>query len=140
MLIRSILCPVDFSERSEDALRVALKLAEKLGAEIRLVHVFQPPAMAVSETTLADARRGLAHDLEALARRYSGHGVAVTPRLLDGVPYEEIVAAAEDSEIGLVVMGTHGRHSLPRYLLGSVAERVVRLSRVPVCTVRHGGR
>jgi universal stress protein A len=142
MTIRSILCPVDFSPASEEALRYAVSLATRLGTtEVHVVYVHQVPVVAGPEgATLPpdwdEARRHAARELENLTKRYSAHGVTVTPHFEEGVPYQVIVDRVEPLGVDLVVMGTHGRGALMSFLLGSVAERVVRLSRVPVCTVR----
>jgi nucleotide-binding universal stress UspA family protein len=142
MSVRSVLCPVDFSECSEHALRYALTLAQSLGAEIRLLHVYQPLATRgpqrshAEERADADARHWAKQELEALAHRYSAHDVTVVPLFVEGLPHERIVELAKSEGADLIVMGTHGRSALPHFLLGSVAERVVRISTVPVCTIR----
>jgi nucleotide-binding universal stress UspA family protein len=69
------------------------------------------------------------------AARLQGKGVEVTTVLRMGSPWEQVLDVAGKLEVGLIVMGTHGRRGLPRALLGSVAEKVVRLSPVPVLTV-----
>jgi nucleotide-binding universal stress UspA family protein len=141
MPIRTILCPVDLFPASEEAARYAVSFAARVGAkEVHLVHVHQPPAppfaMDASVASSSDELRRLAsRKLEELAKRYSVHDVTVTPHLEEGVPYQRIVDAVDRLGADLVVMGTHGRGGLPHLLLGSVAERVVRLSKVPVCTV-----
>jgi nucleotide-binding universal stress UspA family protein len=67
-----------------------------------------------------------------------GDDVAVETVVLDGNPYERILDYAEESDADLIVMGTHGRTGVDRYLLGSVTEKIVRTSDVPVLTVRMG--
>ncbi|MCC6877863.1 MAG: universal stress protein [Sandaracinaceae bacterium] len=137
-----ILCPVDFSEPSEEASRFAVSLADRMGAKVELVHVHQVPYYGLPETAaevmMADtaARTYAQRQLEALAARYSAHGVEVTPKILEGVPYDAIVQEAQRAGADLIVIGTHGRTGLRHLLLGSVAEKVVRTSSVPVCTVR----
>jgi nucleotide-binding universal stress UspA family protein len=141
MSIRSVLCPIDFSACSEEALRYAVSFAERAGAsDVHLVHVLQPPlSLLPSGDPIsgpnAEERARVARELESEAKRYSVHGVAVTPHLVDGVPYETIAHLAESLGVDLIVIGTHGRHGVMHALLGSVAERVVRLSPVPVCVV-----
>ncbi|MEC7524318.1 MAG: universal stress protein [Myxococcota bacterium] len=145
--IQTILCPVDFSDASEEAVRYAVSLAERIGAsDVRILHVHQPVAHVFPESAVVfdaevidDARVRMSRRLEELAKRYSGHGVDVSARLVDGVPYAMIVEHAGEVEADLVVMGTHGRTGLAHFLLGSTAERVVRASRIPVCTVRAPG-
>ncbi|HEY8428676.1 MAG TPA: universal stress protein [Sandaracinaceae bacterium] len=142
MPVRIVLCPVDFSQTSEEALRFAVSIAPRLGArELHVLHVHQPPAVtlpsgAVLEERMPEARLRAARALEDLTKRYSAHDVVVVPHLADGVPYEVILAKTAELGADLVVMGTHGYHGLKRALLGSVAERVVRRSPVPVCTLR----
>lgn len=142
MTIRSILCPVDFSATSEDALRYAVSLAATLGAgELHVLHVHQPvmaafPDGMVLPDIVGEARRHAARELEDICKRYSAHDVNVIPHLDEGVPYQVIVARARTLGADLIVLGTHGRGGLTHFVLGSVAERVVRASDVPVCTVR----
>ncbi len=143
MSIRSILCPVDFSPTSEDALRYAVSLASQLDAgEVHLLHVHQTPAVVLPDgstvvaTGLPDIRQHASRELESLAKRYSAHGTAVVPHLAEGLPYRVIAEEAEALGVDLVVIGTHGRTGVKHALLGSVAERVIRISPVPVCTVR----
>jgi nucleotide-binding universal stress UspA family protein len=142
MSIDTILCPIDFSAASEGALRYAVSIAAKLGAtQIHVLHAHQPPSVALPDGSLvpdraAEAKQLAARELEAVAKRYSAHDVSVTPHLTEGAPYQSIVEHARALGADLVVMGTHGRTGLKHALLGSVAERVVRLSDVPVCTVR----
>jgi nucleotide-binding universal stress UspA family protein len=143
MKIERILCPTDFSDCSRAALGLALELAQRLGASLRLVHVFQLPRYAGFEDGLAmtSASAGLFTDLRARAdeqlraeqERCRKASVTATAEQVEGVPYAEIVKLS--SEADLVVMGTHGRTGLPRLVLGSVAERVVRLAKSPVLTV-----
>jgi nucleotide-binding universal stress UspA family protein len=142
--IRKILCPIDFSSTSEEALRYAVSIAAQLGArELHVLHVHQPPAVVLPDGSmmaeLPDARRHAARALEDEAKRYSAHDVTIVPHLSDGVPYEVILAKATELGADMIVMGTHGHHGLKHVLLGSVAERIVRLSAVPVCTVRPRG-
>ena len=136
--IRRILVPTDFSDAADQALRYAIDLASKLGAEIHLVHAWQLSAYASPSSDLAKGmERDLAADLAALAQRYGAHGVVIHRSLRMGVPYVEITEAAKDLSCDLVVIGTTGKTGLEHFLLGSVAERIVRTSEVPVLTVRY---
>ena len=78
--------------------------------------------------------------LERLAARARRHGLRVSTRLEVGAPASAIVRAARKERAAMVVLGTHGRTGLPRLLLGSVAERVIRTARCPVVTVPRGRR
>ncbi|MCB9598013.1 MAG: universal stress protein [Sandaracinaceae bacterium] len=143
--VTSILCPVDFSSTSEEAARYAVSLAQSVGASrITFLHVFQPPIYPLPEaagTFLdAEAQRAIKdhfrRELEGLAMRHSGHGVEVEPKLVEGFPHPTIVDTALELGADLIVLATHGRTGLGHLLLGSVAEKVVRTSPIPVCTVR----
>jgi nucleotide-binding universal stress UspA family protein len=83
-------------------------------------------------------QRAEAH-LEDLVARLGKYGVTATTLLKIGVPVDEINQAIDDHGVDLVVMGTHGRTGLRHLVAGSVTERVVRSSRVPVLTIRHAG-
>ena len=138
--IRKILCPVDFSPTSEHALRYGLELGRRMGAEVHLLHVFQLPAYAMPDGALIAAPEQVANlsdrlqqELNKMAAAFEG---VTKTHLLEGVPHKEIEALANKLGVDMVVMGTHGRGGLAHLLIGSVAERVVRSSRVPVLTVR----
>lgn len=143
MKIRSILCPMDFSELSRRALQHAVMLARWYGAELTLAHVY--PFMAVmggdalylpSGLPLdASTRERLTSELESAAGRARAAGVKVVSTLLEGDPAEEILRHARTAPADLIVMGTHGRRGLDRWVLGSVAGRVVHKARCAVLTV-----
>jgi nucleotide-binding universal stress UspA family protein len=84
---------------------------------------------------LRDEGESAVADIRQLAE---GAGLPVETTVLEGSPSREIVRYAEEQDCDLIVMGTHGRGGIDRLLLGSVAERVVRASEVPVLTVRVG--
>jgi universal stress protein A len=138
--IRRILCPVDFSPTAEHALRYGLELARGMGAELHLLHVFQLPIYAMPDGALIAAPEQVAtlsdrlqEELNKMAAAFPG---VTKSYLLEGVPHREIDALAKKIGADLIVMGTHGRSGLAHLLIGSVAERVVRSSPVPVLTVR----
>lgn len=144
MLFRKILCPVDFSAGSRQALETAAQLAKEAGAALVLVHAWQPTQWAAAEVQLA---AGVVQDMldtehaelarwRELASDLRGGPVEV--QFLTGAPWDQIVAAARaDRTIDLVVMGTHGRTGLKHVLLGSVAEKVVRHAPCAVLVVRE---
>lgn len=121
-----------------DVVQAAREIAGKLGSRIVLLHVytlvrFGYPGMAPA--LLPD----LNQEITAAAER-AANNFAVQVRLdilvRQGNPVREILAEIERTDAGMVVMGTHGRRGVARWLLGSVAERVLRRSPVPVMTVR----
>ncbi|MDD9946263.1 MAG: universal stress protein [Myxococcales bacterium] len=144
----NILCPVDFSKCSARALDYAIQLGETLGSELHLLHAYidplsrvpfgrpglQGPASAPSEVIdHATSRR--AREVDKLRARCSGYAPAVDIAEVEGDPKVVIPEYAQKISADLIVMGTHGRTRLARVLLGSVAERMVRVAPCPVLTV-----
>ena len=132
---KKILIPVDFSPHSNHALRYARVLAERFDCELTLMHVVVTDTLNVIEhrralETIATTL------LENLRAELEEHGLAVSTVLVTGTPYREILKHAEREHMDLIVMGTHGRTGVEHLLIGSVAERIVRLSPCPVLTVR----
>jgi nucleotide-binding universal stress UspA family protein len=140
MAISKILVPTDFSEHAERALSTATSLARVLGATLHVVHVgalvpyfgppFAPGRAFANELTAASRKEFDAH-MAALRE----HGVEATGTFAEGIAYVEINRVARDAGADLIVMGTHGRTGIEHALLGSVAERVIRTSPVPVMVV-----
>lgn len=136
--IKRILVPTDFSRPSEQALEAAISLARKFSAKITLLHVWSMPYTAYSEGLTWPVE-----DMEAAARIEldAAHAKAalaypnVDAVLRQGGDWSRILEEIEKGRYDLVVMGTHGRRGLKRAILGSIAERVVRLSTVPVMTI-----
>jgi nucleotide-binding universal stress UspA family protein len=140
---RRILCPVDFSEASAGALRAAVALAARFDASLTLLHVAVVPGSAIPEAILPTPPE-LATDLSAPADRPLLEWKVLAERLgarrvqayrTVGRPAQEIVAMARRDAFDLVVLGTHGRRGLGHFILGSVAEEVVRLAPCPVLTL-----
>jgi universal stress protein A len=137
MEIRHILTSTDFSEHAKQAVTAAFELAQTFGAKLSLLHVIEVPAYAIEvslplEALERDARRELAL---LLPEAEVAH-VAVTRLVNMGVPAQTILETATSEEVDLIVMATHGRTGLGHLVLGSVAERVVRLAPCPVLTIR----
>jgi nucleotide-binding universal stress UspA family protein len=139
---KHILVPVDFSKGSDRAVAQAEALATALGAKIELFHAYQLPVFAlpdssvtVSPTYVADltdrAQQELNRHRDVLAER----GVVASTKLLEGNSADAIVERAQAIGASMIVLGTHGRSGFRRFLLGSTAERVVRMATVPVLTV-----
>jgi len=142
-MYRKILCPVDFSPGSHRALQLAASVARDDSAEIVVAHAWYMPPIAFGggvamprdtmQYVVQDAERGLAE----FARELTELGVKrVSTKLVNGVPWTEIVELAKHERCDLVVMGTHGRTALTRVLLGSVTEKVVRHAACSVLTIR----
>jgi nucleotide-binding universal stress UspA family protein len=141
--IQKILVPVDFTDTSNHALDYAVDLALALGAAVSILHVYQPPVYTFGDAvlvappelaaTLCDKAQQM---LDAAVNSHRQRCPAISGALVNGAAWEEIGRFAAEHKADLIVIGTHGRQGLPRAILGSVAERVVRTSQVPVLTVR----
>jgi nucleotide-binding universal stress UspA family protein len=140
---RSILCPTDFGESSKGAIDAAIDLAKLCDASVTLVHVYEapvypgPPFMPLMDEGPA-VEKAVRAALDAAVASAKTKLPGILGMLRRGRTWEEILAAAKETHADLIVMGTHGRKGLPHAILGSVAEKVVRLSPVAVMTVRGG--
>ncbi len=139
---KKILCPVDFSHGSARAVEKARELSCALSADVELLHAYQLPVMAlpdgavtVSPTFVSDMLERAQSELNKHRDELTQAGVNVTTKLLEGSPAEVIAERARELDTPMIVMGTHGRGGFRRFLLGSVAERVVRTAVSPVLTV-----
>jgi nucleotide-binding universal stress UspA family protein len=134
---RHILVPTDFSAAANHALDLAADLATSFDAKLTLMHAVTLPVTAYAEglywpiDALEREARKMLDDVVAKARPRCPR---INSVLTCGVPWELILGTAKDRQVDLIVMGTHGRRGLHRMILGSVAEKVLRLSPVPVLT------
>ena len=146
--IQRICVPVDFEEGSDVAVQHAISLASALGAEVHLLHVWQPPPYVVPEMVVTVPGGGTQSFDEFMSQRTRRELEAfVKPHLLEeevpvvlhvdtGTPKDVIVRYLQEHSTDLVVMATHGRTGLMHALMGSIAEYVVRHQVCPVMTVR----
>ena len=144
MTIQHVLVPLDFSPYAEQALDYAITLAQHLQARVTLLHVIQLPTvvnveggMWPSSTFLDDLEADVTRDMEAYRTRVTAAGLAGECLVVQGIPFQEILDIAKARQVDLIVMGTHGRTGLSHVLLGSVAEKVVRLAPCPVLVARQ---
>ncbi|MSP58747.1 MAG: universal stress protein [Myxococcales bacterium] len=144
MRIQRILCPIDFSATSREAMSAAADLAKQLHASLTLFHVYQTPgytlpdgAVFPSPTVLNDLFERIDRMLAAWKVDAERLGAARVDTATDqGIPWHEIVLRASEGDHDLIVIGTHGHTGLKHLFLGSVAERVVRRAPCPVLTIR----
>lgn len=151
MAWKKILVPHDFSASANHAAAIARNEAKLHGGTLVLLHVIElpyqlsPDAVIVPETTGApiSVRQYAIESAEAhladIAARLGKDGVDASVEVTVGTPVDEINRAIDEHGVDLVVMGTHGRTGIRHLIAGSVAERVVRSSKVPVLTIRHPG-
>lgn len=143
--VRNVLAPVDFSEASKTAVQHAKELALTYGAQITLLHaveeVLYPSAYGMEMSGLpgAEVVERVENSLATLARDEIGYEHVVVDTVVGHAP-SGILDYADENEVDLIVIATHGRSGLERLLLGSVTERVVRRASVPVFVVKSFGK
>jgi nucleotide-binding universal stress UspA family protein len=144
--LHRILVPTDFSKYSQNALTYAVAFAEKFGAELHLLHVVQdlavfiPDMIAVAPPVVPSVKEMTAAVYAAFDRLIEQNKLerfTFQRAVREGSPFYEIIRFAEEENIDLIVLGTHGHGGLAHMLLGSVTEKVVRKAPCPVLTVRH---
>ena len=141
--IKKILCAVDFSEMTPKVVEYADTLAKKMDADVHVIFVVQrldhyasfnvaPPSLQeIHGEVLGEAEK----KIDALTQEQFSTD-KVTAKVLSGHADEEILKYADNENVDLIVMGTHGRKGVDRLLFGSIAEKVVKTSQVPVMTIR----
>jgi nucleotide-binding universal stress UspA family protein len=140
---RTLLVAHDFSPDSDAALDRAIELAKALAADLHVVHVFQTPVEALSPyeipmppSLIDEVQAAARRRLDVVAAQAREAGIEVGAHVRDGSPAAQIVSLAREVGADLIVMGTRGLTGLPHVLLGSVAERTVRIAPCPVLTVK----
>jgi glycine betaine transporter len=140
----TILVPVDFSDHSREALNTAIQVAHVFGSTLHLLHCYHIQTAGISPYGIvlpagyyADLREAAEKRLSDWHEIVSTEGIKCESILSADSPTLAINLAAEEADADLIVMGTRGLSGLKHAVLGSVAERVVRLAPCPVLTVKH---
>ena len=140
MLIKTVLALTDGSQNSRNALRYAVEICHKFDAELHILSVVEDmPSyinLEVGAEFMANIQETIRNEVVTCAGYCETSGIKCRGEIRHGVPYEEIVAYAEEIDADLIVMSTHGHTGLSHILLGSVAEKIVRHSPCPVLTTR----
>lgn len=145
MLYQHILVPIDGSETSMVAMKEAIKLGKALNSKITVVEVMAlDPFIAdvyvktgQTNELIERTRTYLLDILEKAKKEFANEGITVETKLLEGfVVHEEIIQAVQDLNADLIVMGSHGRTGVRKLVLGSVAQKVLGESHIPVLIVR----
>jgi nucleotide-binding universal stress UspA family protein len=143
MSTQHILVPIDFSAYADRALDFAMALASKLPARLTLLHVIHIIPLGLAEggaplpyTYIETLEAEVQQSLETYSKRVQEVGLDCDTMVMHGIPFQSIIDVARDKQVDLIIMGTHGRTGLKHILLGSVAEKVVRLAPCPVLITR----
>ena len=141
--LKKILCPIDHSDCSKEALKYAVSFAMKDEAKLYLLHIidirsFNESLDAMSkqipdEETLEQLRIKLLDCIPEEMR----DDMNVEAIVVQGIPFAEIISTAREKEVDMIVIGSHGRTGITHMMLGSVSEKVVRKAPCPVLTVRQ---
>ena len=138
---KHILVPTDFGEPAVRALDFAISLASKFESKVILLHVSWIPASVYAAYAEGltwptnEMEAGAKRELDAALSKAKEHYPKIEGVMIMGEPWRTILEVAKERGADLIVMGTHGRRGLSRVFLGSVTEKVVRLSPVPVLTI-----
>ena len=141
--LKKILCPIDFSACSTHALTYAIDLSLKDHASLYLIHVIETYMGDIGDILkqidlLLDDKQtdNLKMRLINLIPDEIRTNISIDTLVVKGAPFVEIIKAAKDNQVDLIVMGTHGKTGLDYILIGSVAERVIQRSPCPVLSIR----
>jgi universal stress protein A len=142
--MRKILVPVDFSSTSNKAFLFAREMAKRFEGELHLIHVldtdFLSGAVHITIEPLDESvskwRKRAEEKLKSIYQGEGGEKLRGEIHIRKGKPHEEILQAAEELKVDMIVIGSHGRKGLERAIFGSVAERVTRMAQVPVLIIK----
>lgn len=135
---KHIVVGADFSDVADSALDYAIALARPLDAHITLVHVLEVPVWGFPDAVPVELREleAIAQQaLDDLAKKRADPSVSIRTWLRSGEAWTALVEVAKAEHADLIVVGSHGRRGVGRFLLGSVAERVLRTAECPVLVV-----
>ncbi len=142
--IHKILCPTDFSDPSYEGLEAAVELARHFKAELVVAHVISPiPIVPGSVPTagsylprmLKELEDSARNTLQSIVENRIPEDVSAKTMVVVGTPAQEIAQAAITEKANVIIMATHGQSGWKRFIIGSVTERVVRVSDRPVLTI-----
>ena len=144
MRLKKILVPIDFSPPSKNAFKYAIRFAEEFGGELTLLYVLEPQSMA-GLMAIPEVTAFIENDIVAAGKNLRSliasvrHTAIERPRwkVRGGLPSHEIVEAAKEMDVDLIVLATHGYTGWKHFCIGSTAERVVRAAPCPVLVVRE---
>ena len=142
--MRKILVPVDFSSSSNKAFLFAREMVKCWEGELHLVHIldtdFLSGAVHITieplDESVAKWKKRAEDKLKAIYHDEEGPELTGEIHIRDGKPHEEILKLADELEVGMIVIGSHGRKGLERAIFGSVAEKVTRMAKTPILIIK----
>ena len=143
--LKNILCPVDHSDCSKEALKYAVSFAMKEKAKLSLLHVIDIRTFDESIDSLTNPMlddeiiKQMKSKLIDCVPKEIRNDMEIEALVVPGIPFSEIISTAKNNKVDIIVMGTHGRTGIAHIMLGSVSEKVVRKAPCPVLTVRQPG-
>jgi len=143
--VKKILGPIDFSDYSKSALKYAINFAKKFNAELYLIYVVEPiiypPDFSMGQIAIPTLDLGMDkrafEELNKLAEKEIPKELIANTIVKTGKPFIEIIESAEEENIDLIIIATHGHTGMEHILFGSTAEKVVRKAPCPVLTLRE---
>ena len=138
-MFSKILLPVGFSGLADEAVDIGIDIGKKYNSKIYLLTVSEILNVGYGELVLPEDifekhKKIIMENLNNIAEKFQKEGLEVELNVREGIVYEEIVEFAKEKKIGLIIMATHGRKGLERFLMGSVSQKVVKLAHCPVLT------
>ncbi|MHC4182899.1 MAG: universal stress protein [Planctomycetota bacterium] len=143
--LKKILCPIDYSDCSKEALKYAVSFAMKDEAKLYLLHVIDTHRFdeyldkIIEQINIDEIIKQLKTRLLECVPEEIRNDMKIEASVVQGIPFAEIISVVKKNKIDMIVMGTHGRTGIVHILIGSVAEKVVRKAPCPVLTVRQSG-
>lgn len=140
-MYQRVLLPLDGSELAEVALSYAKGIASRFGLELLLLHVAgkgEAESLPLHRAYIDQTSERLRKEMAEVQAKTGGHAVVVKGEVAVGYPADEILRYAAEKDVDLILMATHGRSGVSRWVLGSVADKILRLAALPVLLVRAG--
>jgi nucleotide-binding universal stress UspA family protein len=143
--IKKILVPIDFSDYSKTALKYSANYAKQFGADLILIYVVEPiiypPDFSMGQLALPNVNLELdkraSEELQKLAQNEIDKSIKVKTLVKTGKPFVEIIDVAQNEDVDLIIIATHGHSGMEHILFGSTADKVVRKAPCPVLTIRE---
>jgi len=133
--LSKILCPTDYSDTSDKAVRYAIEFARRVNAHVRFLHIEEPEVSIVRKTSSEE--NPLSEGFSKMLMAEKKKGLNADIKVVQGMPKDAIIKHAHEWFADLIIMGSHGRSGIMRFMMGSVAEAVFRSAAIPVLLVKQ---